>query len=222
MTSKKKPHYYPLDSKTTQKMESKTWLAALRKRKNFIDGMRMMVNWSSKKDKRKLIWWLMRGKKKKEKVRKKSDSMNSAHKKIQKFSKITYSTKVNVASTRWWDCLGFPSYIMRWIKKAIFYLLLRPHERNTMCVNGKAAGWKCRGDRSLLCRQSELLSFQHFGDVEIEKVAIKDGLDTAGEDRDQVEKSLEVVSEQKGGKKSMRQYSYCDIDLHFAYAICKG
>lgn len=134
MTSKKKPHYYPLDSKTTKKMESKTWLAALHKRKNFIDGMRMMVNWSSEKDERKLIWWLKRGKKKKEKVRKKSDSMNSAHKKIQKFSKITYSTKVNVASTRWWDCLGFPSYIMRWIKKAIFNIFFWGPMNEIQCV----------------------------------------------------------------------------------------
>lgn len=152
-------------------------------------------------------------------MRKKSDSMNSAHKKIQKISKKTFSTKDNVASTRWWDCLGFPSYIMRWFKKAIFYLLLRPHERNTKCVNGKAAGWKCRGDRRLLGRQSELLSFQHFGDVEIEKVAIEDGLDTAGKDRNQVEKSLEVVSEQEGGK---NQCDNIHIDLHFACAICKG
>ena len=81
-----------------------------------------------------------------------------------------------------------------------------------MCVNGKAAGWKCRDDRSLLCRQSELLSFQHFGDVEIEKVAIKDGLDTAGEDRDQVEKSLEVVSEKEGGK------NQCD-NIHIVILI---
>jgi len=51
----------------------------------------------------------------------------------------------------------------------------------------KAAQWSLR-------RQSELLSLHHFGDVKIEKVAVKDGLDTAGEDRDQVEEPLEIVS----------------------------
>lgn len=47
---------------------------------------------------------------------------------------------------------------------------------------------------SSLRRQGELLPLQHFRDVKIEKVAVKDGLDTASEDRDQVEESLEVVS----------------------------
>jgi len=42
--------------------------------------------------------------------------------------------------------------------------------------------------------EGQLLSLQHFRDVEIEKVAIEDGLDTAREDGDQVEKALEIVS----------------------------
>jgi len=45
-----------------------------------------------------------------------------------------------------------------------------------------------------LRRKGELLSFQHFCDVKIEKVAIEDGLDTARENGDQVEESLKVVS----------------------------
>ena len=58
-----------------------------------------------------------------------------------------------------------------------------------------------RGPRmKKLCRKSELLPLQHFCDVQIEKVAIEDGLDTAGEDRNQVEKSLEVVSRQESVK----------------------
>ena len=51
-----------------------------------------------------------------------------------------------------------------------------------------------RGPRMMkLCRKSELLSLQHFCDVQIEKVAIEDGLDTAGEDGDQVVEPFEVV-----------------------------
>ena len=51
-----------------------------------------------------------------------------------------------------------------------------------------------RGPRmKKLCRKSELLPLQHFCDVQIEKVAIEDGLDTAGEDRDQVVEPFEVV-----------------------------
>jgi len=45
-----------------------------------------------------------------------------------------------------------------------------------------------------LCRKGELLPLQHFRDVEIEKVAIEDGLDTAREDSNQVEEPLEVIS----------------------------
>lgn len=49
-----------------------------------------------------------------------------------------------------WHLLGgeialAPSYIMRWIKKAIFFFLIRPHERNTMCVNGKGQAENAEG-----------------------------------------------------------------------------
>ena len=42
--------------------------------------------------------------------------------------------------------------------------------------------------------QLELLALQDLGDVEIEEVAVKDGLDAAGDDGDDVIESLRVVS----------------------------
>ena len=41
----------------------------------------------------------------------------------------------------------------------------------------------------VLSRKLEALSSEHLGDVQVEEVAVQDGLDAAGHDRDQVVKA---------------------------------
>lgn len=59
----------------------------------------------------------------------------------------------------------------------------------------ESLGGKNRAEVSrLLCWKGELLPLQHLRDVEIEEVAVQNGLDTASKDRNQVVEPFEVVS----------------------------
>jgi len=50
------------------------------------------------------------------------------------------------------------------------------------------------GDFPFLGGKAELLALQHLGDVQVEEVAVQDGLHHAGHDGDQVEEALGVVA----------------------------
>ncbi len=47
----------------------------------------------------------------------------------------------------------------------------------------------CFPARTFLGRQLKFLAFQHLGDVQVEEVAVEDGLDAPGDDCDDIVKS---------------------------------
>lgn len=72
----------------------------------------------------------------------------------------------------------------------VFVLTLAPA---TSCGQRRRSDAGPSGER-LLRREAQLLALQHFGDVEIEEVAVEDGLHHARDDGDEVEEALEVVA----------------------------
>ena len=64
-----------------------------------------------------------------------------------------------------------------------FTLSLQNHTRSRTCFSETGLGW-----------QLQLLTLENLGDVEIEEVAVEDGLNTASNDGDDVKESVVVVS----------------------------
>lgn len=98
-------------------------------------------------------------------------------------------------------CWHLPVHYQQSSRRLVFFpvsllsisgiLCCRSRDSTVISPPAESAGSRCLLLRAL-CRQTQLLAFQHFGEIKVEEVAVEDSLDHSSHDGDHVEEALKV------------------------------